>query len=119
MPRLWQLKDQSVVEGRSSTSALMTCFLLCYSLSKRTPSATGSQYGASTAPMTGSSSSHIGDESCTDRLIVISGALQNYENIGLKWDSQRSLRNKIYFECNGVDAAADADMNTVPMMSTG
>lgn len=77
-----ELKDQKVAEEKGTLAIQMSCFRLCYSLPKRTLSATVTQYGASAAPMTGRIDHDIGGELCTDILTIVSAGLQLYKNTG-------------------------------------
>lgn len=59
---------------------------------------------------------HIGDERCTDVLIVISRRFQMCKNTSTKSDNTRSLTNVICHQSTGVDTVADADMNVMHMV---
>lgn len=48
----------------------------------------GSQYGASSAPMTGTGDDHDGDKSCVDTSMVIRGELQMYRSTGRNRDNK-------------------------------
>lgn len=95
----------------------MKCFQVFNSLWQRIPSATGLQYRAPVAPMTGKSSGLIGGELWTDMLVVISVGLQIHKNTARTRRHKWSLTSKIYFQHSKLDSTADAGSNTVPVVS--
>lgn len=62
---------------------------------------------------------HIGDELCTEMLMVVDFELQIWKNTGRKCENERSLMSKIHFRRSAVDAAAESRMNTVPIVKAG
>lgn len=95
----------------------MRCFRLFYRLSRRISSATGSQYGASFASVTGRSDDCIEDELRTGVYEITSGALQFYKITGTSCEEKWSQTSEIYFQCSEGGAAANAGTNTVPVGS--
>lgn len=67
--------------------------------------------------MTGTSEDHASDERCIGMLMATSGGLQVYMHIGRDRDRKLALRSETYFQCSSVNAAADASMSVVTMVS--
>lgn len=94
-------------------------FSILLQLSRRIRSATGSQLGASAASVVARCDDHVGNEVCTDMLVIISGGLEMDKKTGRKCENKWLVTSEIYFYCNEIDAAAPADMHTVRKVSAG
>lgn len=74
---------------------------------------------ASAALMKGTRDDHTADDCFIEMVLAVSGGLQVYTNAGRKRDNKWLLTIGIYLHCKEMAAAVDADMNKVPMVSTG
>lgn len=104
-------------------SVSMRFFLVCYSLSIRISSGTGSKKRSRrysnrlAASVTDKKDGRAVDERSIAMLTVMSGGLQLYRNPGKNSDRKSSLTTETYFHCSAVEAAADAAMNAAWMVN--
>lgn len=114
---MWRLKDQKVVERKDTQSVSVRCLPLCSSGSRTILLATGSEYRALLAPVTGSNDELTEGERCSDLLMVVSSRRQTNMDTSSRRDDTWSVRNEKNFRCCQMDAAATAAMSIVPMLA--
>lgn len=78
----------------------------------------GLRTGASVPPLTGTDSKRNGNGRCIHMLKIVSGRFQIFRRTGSRCENERPLKSDKQFRWAGVDAAAAANMNTVPMVSS-